>query len=72
MVILTETHLCRYLLRGYHNAWNIGESHSGGIQILSRGMEGGTRFEIIDSIWTLAIQFEEVLVIGVYAPQAGQ
>ena len=63
IIALTETHRWRYIIRGYNSIANLGDLHSGGVQLLTKDMTGGQRKRELDSKWTIAIDFEEALVI---------
>ena len=63
IIALTETHRWRYIIRGYNSIANLGDLHSGGVQLLTKDMTGGQRKRELDSKWTIAIEFEEALVI---------
>ena len=63
IIALTETHKWRYIIRGYNSIANLGDLHSGGVQILSKNMTGGQRKRDLDSKWTIAIEYEEALII---------
>ena len=63
ILALTETHRWIYRIRGYNTIWNEGDQHSGGVQLLARNMTGGQRVTNLDSKWTIAMEFEEGLVI---------
>ena len=49
VVVLTETHEYSYKLRGFNSYRNSGEPHTGGIQILVRGLSEGTRWHDMDT-----------------------